>query len=85
MVGGGVITLLFELSDGIGWALLVFGACFLVPAIVSAIGLQSRIQLNRPMRSIVSDLGTERKVESQNAHVENGRDHPDHQPGYHGN
>jgi hypothetical protein len=36
MVGGGVITLLFELSDGIGWALLVFGAWFLVPVIGSA-------------------------------------------------
>jgi hypothetical protein len=37
MVGGGVITLLFELSDGIGWALLVFGAWFLVPVIGSAV------------------------------------------------
>jgi hypothetical protein len=38
MAGGGVITLLFELSYGIGWALLVFGAWFLMPVIGSAVG-----------------------------------------------
>jgi hypothetical protein len=62
MMASGVATLLFELSDGIGWALLVFGACFFVPVIRSAVGPQAGTKLSRSRRSIVGYLSADRKV-----------------------
>jgi hypothetical protein len=60
MGGGGVITLLFELSDGIGWALLVLGAWFLVPVIGSAVG---------PHGPVPSSTAPANDREARSAHV----------------